>query len=752
MVQAAALADEPGLTDPVLEKVRAFYEENHEGHRDGAPRAPVFLRLPDPRAAGARIPPGQRVLDVGCGSGPPARRARAVAAAWASTSPPARWRTRGAPTPGRDLHFFEGDGADPRLLAQVGGPFDAVVLVNVVTHLTDVQRTLEALRAVCHPRTRVFIYSYSRLWQPVLRLAELLRLKHRPPPDAWLPPEEVRAMLRLADFEVVRHDYQIVFPAYVPLLSDLLNRYVGRLPGVEWLSLMYGLVARPSPAPLPGRARLAAEHQRDHPLPQRGRARPRRSWRGCPTSGPNAEFLFVEGNSTDDTLAVLRQVLAENPTRPFRLLKQEGRGKGDAVRLGFARARGEVVLILDSDMGVAPEDVPKFVDALVRGKGEMVNGSRMVYPMEGEAMRFLNLLANKAFALLFSWVLGQQVRDTLCGTKALYREDYERIAANRAFFGDFDPFGDFDLLFGAARLNLEIVDVAVRYHERRYGADQHLAFPPRLAAAAHEPVRGPEAEVCLRRGRARQATRRPRGWRARSSSTARSPTARSWSGTGTPPPGAAARRAARACTCEHARAAAGRAGAGGRLRHRALPGPGGAERGHRARARPLHAPAGPGARAAGAAAPTWRCSAATRSRCPTPTARSTPSTAARCCTTSTSSARCAEVVPRAAARRPHGVHGAEHPQPAGGRDVQGGRHQALLRRVAGRDGVLALPRARAPCARPASREAARRPSTSCTRRRPRRCCGAVARAGELAERVPVLREIAGSLLIRAVKP
>jgi len=139
------------------------------------------------------------------------------------------------------------------------------------------------------------------------------------------------------------------------------------------------------------------------------------------------------------------------------------------VRLGFTRARGEVVLILDSDMGIAPEDIPKFVDALVRGKGEMVNGSRMVYPMEGEAMRFLNMLANKAFAYLFSWVLGQQVRDTLCGTKALYREDYERIAANRAFFGDFDPFGDFDLLFGAARLNLEIVDVAVRYHERRYG-------------------------------------------------------------------------------------------------------------------------------------------------------------------------------------------------------------------------------------------------------------------------------------------
>ncbi|HET8644050.1 MAG TPA: glycosyltransferase family 2 protein, partial [Vicinamibacteria bacterium] len=188
-----------------------------------------------------------------------------------------------------------------------------------------------------------------------------------------------------------------------------------------------------------------------------------------PDLGPGSEFIFVEGNSKDDTEGAIQRAIAQNPGRPFSFYKQPGRGKGDAVRLGFAQARGDVVLILDSDMGVAPEDIPKFVDALARRKGEMVNGSRLVYPMEGQAMRVLNMIANKFFAWLFSWVLGQQVRDTLCGTKALYREDYERIAANRAFFGDFDPFGDFDLLFGAARLNLDIVDVAVRYHERRYG-------------------------------------------------------------------------------------------------------------------------------------------------------------------------------------------------------------------------------------------------------------------------------------------
>jgi glycosyltransferase involved in cell wall biosynthesis len=275
-------------------------------------------------------------------------------------------------------------------------------------------------------------------------------------------------MLSLADFEVVRRDRQIVSPYGIPLLADFLNRYLGHLPLFDWLSLMFGIVARPSPV-------RSRESRASHPatsviIPCRneaGHIRPLVA--ALPPLGPNSEFLFVEGGSSDDTEAVIRQVISERPDLPLRLLKQTGKGKGDAVRLGFAEARGEVVLILDSDMGVAPSDVPKFVEALVRGKGEMVNGSRLVYPMEGRAMRFLNLLANKFFALLFSWVLGQQVRDTLCGTKALYRADYERIAANRAYFGDFDPFGDFDLLFGASRLSLRIVDLAVRYHERRYG-------------------------------------------------------------------------------------------------------------------------------------------------------------------------------------------------------------------------------------------------------------------------------------------
>lgn len=466
------MVQEEPLGSSVVAEVRRFYEQNHESlERTRASHRYFYDYLT--RVLQGRIPPGQRVLEIGCGAG------QLLAALAPSYGVGIDLSSRAVATArklhvGEHLHFFEGDGSDPSLLAQAGGPFDVVLMVNMVTHLADVQASLESISRVCHARTRVMIYSYSRLWQPILRLGELTGLKHQPPPEAWLPAEEVANMLALADYEVVRHDYLIGLPVGVPLVADVVNRYLARLPVLEWLSLMYGIIARPAPGATTARPSqpstsvvIPCRNEAGHIRPLVAR---------LPTLGPNSEFLFVEGNSTDDTEGEIRRVIAENPDGPLRLLKQTGKGKGDAVRLGFAHARGEVLAILDSDMGVAPEDIPKFVHALVRGHGEMINGSRMVYPMEGQAMRFLNLLANKFFAYLFSWLLGQQVRDTLCGTKVLYREDYERIAANRAFFGDFDPFGDFDLLFGASRLNLRIIDLAVRYHERQYGTTNISRF------------------------------------------------------------------------------------------------------------------------------------------------------------------------------------------------------------------------------------------------------------------------------------
>lgn len=452
--------------DPILDKVRRFYEARHDAIERSRRRHRYYYNYLT-HILRVRVPEGLRVLDLGCGSGHILAALRPSYGVGIDISAPAIREARRRYGSER-MRFFEGDLSKPALLVQAGGLFDVILFVNVITHLADVQGTFEALHSLSHARTRILIYSYSHIWQPLLRLAKLLGLKCRQPPEVWLPPVQIKNMLSLAGFEVVRHDAHLVCPVWIPVLADLANRYLGRLPLLNAFSLLSGIIARPAPertaATRPAKPTVSVvipcRNEAGHIGPL---------VRSLPRLSAGSEFLFVEGNSTDNTAALIQQAMAQNPGQPFRFFKQPDKGKGDAVRFGFSQAKGDIVVILDSDMGVAPVDVLKFVEALARGKCEMANGSRFVYPMEGKAMGFLNLLANKFFAFLLTWLFGQEVGDTLCGTKALWREDYERIAPNRSYFGDFDPYGDFDLLFGASRLNLRIVNIAVRYHERRYG-------------------------------------------------------------------------------------------------------------------------------------------------------------------------------------------------------------------------------------------------------------------------------------------
>jgi SAM-dependent methyltransferase len=409
------------------------------------------------------VPRGARVLEIGCANGDLLAALEPSYGVGVDLSGPMVEEARRRHP---DLHFVRMDAhdlaADPRL----AGPFDYVVLYDLVGDLYDVLQAVHQLRKVCHPRTRVVVGFYNYLWQPVLRAAERLGLKTRQNLQNWLSHQDVANLLDIAGFEVIRRGWRMPFPLHLPLLSDLLNHLLQALPGVRRLGLQQYLVARLKPTG----ARPAyscsvvvpCRNERDNIAPALER---------IPCLGTRTEVIFVEGNSSDGTLEEIRRVMAAyRGPHQVRLLEQGGgRGKGDAVRRGFAAASGDVLMILDADLTVAPEDLPKFFDALESGAGDFINGCRLVYPMEKQAMRYLNLLGNKFFGKAFTWILDQPIKDTLCGTKVLLREDYEKIVANRSYFGNFDPFGDFDLLFGAAKLNLKIVEIPVRYRDRAYG-------------------------------------------------------------------------------------------------------------------------------------------------------------------------------------------------------------------------------------------------------------------------------------------
>ena len=279
-------------------------------------------------------------------------------------------------------------------------------------------------------------------------------------------------ILDLSDFELIRIEQRQLIPFGFWGLGRLINRFIAPLPGIRRLCLRTYVVARSL------RARRPDNPSTSIVIPCRNeRGNIERAIKEMPRFGSHQEIIFVEGNSKDDTLAECHRVQQSYAgTWDIKVMKQDGKGKGDAVRKGFGAASCDVLMILDADLTMPPSALPKFYDAVARNKGEFVNGTRLVYPMENEAMRALNHVANRFFAAMFSYLLNQRFTDTLCGTKALRRADYERIVASRSYFGDFDPFGDFDLIFGAAKRSLKIVEVPIHYKARTYGETQISRF------------------------------------------------------------------------------------------------------------------------------------------------------------------------------------------------------------------------------------------------------------------------------------
>jgi len=406
---------------------------------------------------GFLIHPGQRVIEFGSGNGDLLAALRPSYGVGIDLSPRA---VKLAQEAHPHLRFVVADAHS----VQLDEEFDVVILSDLVNDLWDVQAVFERLHDLCTPSTRVILNSYSRLWQLPLSGARSLGFARPELPQNWLTSEDLENLLELAGFEMVSHTKEVLWPMGTPVVGPFLNRFLVKLWPFSYLALTNFLVARPKPVPVVDDPVVSVVVPARNEAGHIGEILTR-----TPDLGAGTELLFVEGNSTDDTYAVIKDAIDQFPDRNVRLLQQSGKGKGDAVRLGFSEATGTVLMILDADMTVPPEDLQRFLEALLTRKGEFINGVRLVYPMEKRAMRYLNLVGNKFFSIAFTWLLQQRIKDTLCGTKVLFRSDYERIAGNRSYFGDFDPFGDFDLLFGAAKLNLKIVDMPIRYRERRYG-------------------------------------------------------------------------------------------------------------------------------------------------------------------------------------------------------------------------------------------------------------------------------------------
>lgn len=415
------------------------------------------------------IPEGARILDLGCGTGRVLAELQPSEGVGVDLS---EEMISIASARHPNLTFHVGDAEKLGSPKKYGGPFEYILLHDTIGFFDDIESALKELHPFCDANTRIVICYYSHLWEPLLSIAEAIGRKMPQPQVNYLGHRDIEGLLKLADFEPIRTEWRQLVPFRLFGLGSLINRFVAPLPIIRRLCVRQFVVARSEKKAV--RRDLSATVL----VPCRNeKGNIESAVTRMPRFAKDIEIVYVEGNSSDGTYEECVRVQdAYKKDWDIKVFKQTGRGKGDAVRKGFAEARGDVLMILDADLTMPPEDLPKFYDAIANGKGEFVNGTRLVYPMESGAMRFLNYWANRTFAVIFSYLLNQRFTDTLCGTKVLTKADYEKLIANRQYFGEFDPFGDFDLIFGAAKLNLKIVEVPIRYADRTYGEPQISRF------------------------------------------------------------------------------------------------------------------------------------------------------------------------------------------------------------------------------------------------------------------------------------
>lgn len=409
------------------------------------------------------IPPGKRVIEMGCGPGDLLAAVKPAYGVGIDISPTMVGIARNRHP---YLTFIEMDAES----ITFNETFDYIILSDLTGSLWDITEAFSSIQKLCHDRTRVIISFTSYLWEPVMKLGELFGLKQRQPVQNWLSSNDIQNLLHLSGYETITIEKKILLPKWLPGVTWFCNRLLANLPLIRDLDMIRIITARP-----------VRQREKDYSvsviLPAKNeKGNIEMAINRIPVFGKSREIIFVEGSSSDGTYDEMIRIQRKYPDQNIKVVKQTGKGKGNAVREGFDVATGAILMILDADLTTPPEDLSKFYQALASNTGELINGCRLVYPLEKQSMRTLNLIANKLFGVFFSFLLGQPLKDTLCGTKVLFKSDYEVIKDNRHYFGDFDPFGDFDLLFGASKANMKIIEIPVRYQERIYGSTQISRF------------------------------------------------------------------------------------------------------------------------------------------------------------------------------------------------------------------------------------------------------------------------------------
>lgn len=413
------------------------------------------------------IPDGQRVLELGCGTG------KLLASVMPSKGVGIDLSDKMISIARRNyknLIFQQGNVEN----IKINDKFDYIILSDLIGILNDIQACLQQIHKVTSEDSRIVISLNNYFWEPLFVLLTKLKIKTPQPKQSWLTVSDIKNLLELTDFEIIKTGNYMIIPFHIPLLSNFLNKYIARIPLINNFCFINYFIIRKKPKYPDNK-----EYSVSIILPARNEAgNIETGIKGIPNLGTHTQIIYIEDHSTDNTIEELEK--AVNKYKKIKDVKyfvqNKEFGKAAAVRKGFDKATGDILIVFDSDLTTDPQDLPKFYNALKSKKAEFIQGSRLIYPTEKYAMRFLNILGNKFFSWAFSYLLDQTIKDTLCGTKAVFKKDYLKIKKNRSYFGELDPFGDFDLIFGSSKFNLKIMEIPIRYKAREYGRSNISRF------------------------------------------------------------------------------------------------------------------------------------------------------------------------------------------------------------------------------------------------------------------------------------
>jgi len=450
----------------VKKNLREFFDDLSQSRDSWIDKSSYFYEN-DYKYMRFLIPENSSILELGCGTG---RLIHELKPSFATGVDISKKMILEAKNNYSNYEFFNLDIESEKLVNTIKKKYDFIILSDLIGLVDDVQEVLSSLHHFCHSNSKIVLIGHSWRWEKILNLAEFFRQKMPSFETNWFSDFDLQNLFKLSDLEVIKKEMRILSPRSFFGLGRILNKFFATLPLIRGICLRNYYVLMP-------KREIFEEKSVTVLIPCRNeKGNIENAVKRLPDFGRELEIFFVEGNSHDGTLDEIKRVQKKYSDKNIRYCQQDGIGKGDAVRKGFDNAKGEILMILDADLTVKPEDLIKFYNAIKLGKGDFINGSRLIYPMEDNAMRFLNFWANRTFSVIFSWLLNQRITDTLCGTKVISKENYIKLVENRSYFGDFDPFGDFDLIFGASKLNLRILEVPIRYQAREYGSTQISRF------------------------------------------------------------------------------------------------------------------------------------------------------------------------------------------------------------------------------------------------------------------------------------